>query len=85
MPRYFFDVHDGEFFPDTVGTELPKPDDARIHAVRYAGQLLTAGESRFWQGQEWVIDVRDHAGALLFTLAFVARGGEGGSPGGRLA
>ena len=40
MPRYFFNVHDGEAQADARGTELADRDEARRQAVVTAGEML---------------------------------------------
>jgi hypothetical protein len=72
MPRYFFDVADGEYCPDSEGTELPGLEEARVCAVRLAGQMLTDHPAKFWAGQEWTIEVKDDWGLVLFVLHFTA-------------
>lgn len=75
MPLFFFDVTDGDFIPDLIGTELPNVAAARTHAVAYAAKLLQERENavRFWGGDEWLIEVKDDIGIILFTLVFMAR------------
>jgi len=72
MPRYFFEVHDGTFFPDSEGTELADLPAARIAAVELAGGLLRDGAEAFWRGHNWRVDVKDRSGAVLFALHFHA-------------
>jgi hypothetical protein len=72
MPRFFFDVRDGEFFPDKLGAEFIDLEAARVHAVVMSGELLTEDPSRFWEGEEWQLEVRDEARRILFVLTFMA-------------
>ncbi|HLZ73947.1 DUF6894 family protein [Phenylobacterium sp.] len=72
MARYFFDIRDGEFFPDEVGSEFVDLEAARIHAVVRSGELLKENPSRFWEGEEWQLEVRDEARRVLFILTFMA-------------
>jgi hypothetical protein len=72
MPRYFFDVTDGEYTPDATGTELPGLEDARLEAVILSGNLLRENPAKFWHGDDWFIDVKDEFAVTLFTLAFRA-------------
>ena len=72
MPRYFFDVRDGEFFPDDTGTELADLNAARAEAVVFSGRLLADLGSRFWDTGDWNISVRDESGLVLFSLLFAA-------------
>ena len=72
MPRYFFDLRDGSYIPDTDGTDLADLRTARIAAVELAGILLKEGAAKFWDGLEWRIEVKDEAGLILFVLDFSA-------------
>lgn len=72
MPHYFFDVRDGEFIPDKMGRNFADLEAARLHAVVLAAQLLSADPPRFWDGQEWQLEVRDEARRVLFILTFTA-------------
>ncbi len=72
MPRYFFDVRDGEYFPDNEGREFADLEGARLHAVVLSAELLRENPSRFWDGEEWQLEVRDHERLILFILTFMA-------------
>jgi hypothetical protein len=72
MPRYFFDIRDGEFIPDPVGREFIDLEAARIQAVVISGELLKENPSRFWEGEEWQLEVRDETRRILFILTFMA-------------
>lgn len=72
MPRYFFDIRDGEFIPDEVGLDLADLDAARVHAVVRSGDILRENASRFWDGDEWQLEVRDRSRQILFILTFMA-------------
>ncbi len=72
MPRYHFNVSDGQDMPDLDGHELPDLESARNEAVALAGALLKDHGQKFWSGQTWHMDVTDHTGLLLFRLDFTA-------------
>lgn len=72
MPRFFFNVHDGQNFPDLQGTELGSLDSARVEAVRFAAAHLRDQARQFWTGDGWSMDVCDESGLLLFSLKFSA-------------
>ncbi|WP_293380721.1 hypothetical protein [Phenylobacterium sp.] len=72
MPRYFFDIRDGEYIPDHVGCEVPNLEAARIQAVVRSADLLKANPSKFWDGEEWQLEVRDEACLILFIPTFMA-------------
>lgn len=69
---YHFNMHDGRAYPDTLGTECPTLDAARVEAVQRIGKLLAEEAARFWTGDEWTMDVTDGNGLTLFTLMFMA-------------
>ena len=65
MPRYYFDVHDGEASTiDAVGLEFDGPRSAQREAIRclpdVARDALPDGTER-----DFVVVVRDHAGRAI--------------------
>ena len=72
MPRYFFDIIDGEDFPDHQGSEYADLAAARIEAVRYSAEVLKEMPERFWNSEEWTMTVSDADKVTLFTLKFLA-------------
>jgi hypothetical protein len=72
MPRYFFNVRDGEDGQDTEGTELSNLDEARVQAIRSAGQIISQEWNTIWNGRGWLMEVSDQSGNPLFTLRFSA-------------
>lgn len=72
MPRYFFDIVDGQNFPDLQGSEFPDLAAARIEAVRYAAEVLKEMPERFWHCEAWMMTVSDRNRSPLFTLKFLA-------------
>ena len=68
MPRYFFDIADGDLIEDDEGTEFPDAHAARDAAIRTLPDLardeIGAGQSR-----EVVVLMRDGAGRAIFTAA----------------
>lgn len=72
MPRYFFNVHDGQSLVDDDGTEFPTIEAARTCAVQTAGALLKDHAATFWSGGDWKMDVAEASGLLLFSLHFIA-------------
>ncbi|HVI30841.1 DUF6894 family protein [Phenylobacterium sp.] len=75
MPRYHFNVEDGQSIPDPEGTVLPDLESARREAVRLAGRLLDDDPAHFWSSGAWRVVVTDDAGRTLFILDFRAREG----------
>jgi hypothetical protein len=73
MPRYFFNIHDGEDIIDHDGTELLDLARAHSEAVVLAGRSIAEIGSSFWAtGHEWRLDVTDERNKVLFTLKFSA-------------
>ena len=72
MPHYFFDVRDGTYMPDREGTELAGLAAARVAAVELAGALLKDNPAKFWDGDDWRIEVKDDGNVILFVLHFSA-------------
>jgi hypothetical protein len=71
MPRFHFHVHDGISALDTEGTELPDWQAARLEAIRLAGDILKHDADRIALGEDWRIEVTDHAGLILFQMTFL--------------
>ena len=72
MPRYFFDIADGQQFPDEKGSDWPDLVAARIEAVRYSAEVLKEMPERFWNCEEWTMTVSDTRRRKLFALRFQA-------------
>ena len=69
MPRYFFDVHDGEgTFIDDVGVELPDMDSAVREGRKTLGDMVRDA-LREEQGSDLSLLIRDGAdGPILITV-----------------
>ena len=72
LPRYYFDIKDGQDFPDLTGTECEDLTGARLEAIRYSGEVLKEMPERFWNCELWTMTVSDGAKAPIFTLKFIA-------------
>ncbi|MEO9130947.1 MAG: hypothetical protein ABI240_07030 [Sphingomonas sp.] len=72
MPRYFFDIVDGEDLPDEHGSEHADLIAARHEAIRYSGEVLREMPDRFWNSEEWKMTVSDAKRLPLFELKFIA-------------
>ena len=68
MPRYFFHTEDGEPHQDDSGTELAGPAAARVHAIQYAGEVMSNEPDVLWDGREFHVEVRDEHQELLFIV-----------------
>lgn len=72
MPRYYFDIADGEAFPDRQGVDLPDLAAARVEAVRFAAEVLKEMPERFWHCELWTMTISDTYRRPVFTLKFLA-------------
>lgn len=72
MPRFFFNVYDGVSSLDDTGSELADRQEARIEAVRLAGEILKDDAQRIALGEDWRIEVVDERGLVLFRFDFVS-------------
>jgi hypothetical protein len=72
MPRYFFDVHDGQNIPDVEGVELRDRDAAHREAFHTAGEMLKAADRTFLKADGWEMHVTDEAGKTVCRLKFSA-------------
>jgi Domain of unknown function (DUF6894) len=72
MPRYFFDVRDGQDIPDVEGVELADRDAAHREAFHTAGEMLKEADRKFLQGDVWEMHVTDEAGKTVCRLRFSA-------------
>lgn len=72
MPRYYFHVQDGEDYRDLQGTLFDTMEEVRLEAVRFAGDLLSHNGAKFWNGEEWSMQVTDAMDRKLFMFKFVA-------------
>ena len=71
MARYFFNQYDGVSKPDDNGLEFATIDQARIEAVRYAGEVLRDHPTLVWTGDDFRIEVTDAKQLVLFTIIVV--------------
>jgi hypothetical protein len=73
MPRYFFNIHDGKDVVDREGTVLKDEAQARADAVGLAGNVIAEMGGKFWdEEREWLMEVSDDTGAVLFALSFAS-------------
>lgn len=79
---FFFNQAGAVYDPDLEGVELPKISDARIEAVKFAGETLRDRPELAWLGDEFRIEVTDENQLILFT--FIALGVDGPAAKGRL-
>lgn len=73
MPRYHFNVYDGDTTLDRDGTQLLGPDEARRESIRLASELLRSQAARSRIGEEWRVEVTDGRGMILFRIDILMR------------
>ncbi len=70
--RYFFNIAGSVVDPDDEGIDLSGLSEARIEAVRFAGEYLRERPQVMWLGDEFRVEVTNHEQLILFT--FIAIG-----------
>lgn len=64
MPRFFFDIHDGEkFTPDRVGLELEGLEAAKKALPDIVKEEMPDGDRR-----DFTVDVKDVAGRIVWRV-----------------
>jgi hypothetical protein len=66
--RFFFNLAGAVYDPDNEGVELSSISDARIMAVKHAGELLLERPQLAWMGDEVRVEVTDENQLLLCTV-----------------
>jgi hypothetical protein len=75
MPRYYFNVHHGEYsYLDEVGEDLPDDHAAWSEATSSAGESIRDLDGRFAPGTDWRMEVTDDTRSLLYVIEVKARG-----------
>lgn len=80
--RYFFNICGVVTNPDHKGHELSSLSDARIEAVKFAGEYLRGRPELVWLGEEFRVEVHGEDKEMLFT--FIAVGVDAPASTGRL-
>jgi hypothetical protein len=70
MPRYFFNVIDGEFLVDDEGTDCVSMKAVRNQAIPTAGAILRDKGSGYPIGEEWQMYVTDELKKTVLKLRF---------------
>ncbi|QAU44690.1 DUF6894 family protein [Bradyrhizobium guangzhouense] len=70
MPRFQFNVYDGNDSLDTEGTDLPDLRTAQIEAIAMAGGILRERARFIRLDDDWRMEVTDDTGLILFRLDF---------------
>lgn len=74
MQRYFFNLADEVYPVDLQGIELSSLADARIEAVRFAGEVFCNRPELASVNGEFRVEVTDPNRAMLFTMVTTATG-----------
>lgn len=69
MPVFQLQLRDGVAEPPKT-IDLPDADQARLHAIRYAGEVLAAQPERV-VGQDMRVEVSTAEGLLLFSVIVI--------------
>ncbi len=69
MPRYFFQITEGELLPDLDGVELADLAAARRVAVDIAAERLRGNGEEFWNAGHWRVEINDENGIVLDALS----------------
>jgi hypothetical protein len=72
MPHYFFNTANGSFEPDPDGIDLSDDAAARVHAIKFAGDVMHHEPDVLWDGSEFRVQVTDDEQQLLFTIEMKA-------------
>ena len=74
MPRFYFDVFNGDHVDDRddVGHELPDREAAWELATRYAGESLLDLDGDLRPDTAWRLEVRAENGTCIFRIAIHA-------------
>lgn len=70
VPHYFFHVVNGHLLIDRDGVDCATVHEARIEAVRAAGEMLKELGAQPWRVSHWYMFVTDEQNKTLFKLAF---------------
>ena len=70
MPRYYFDVMDGQLIRDSEGTECATDAEMRNQAIATAGLILKDLAAKFPRGLEWQMHVRNETDDTVLKLRF---------------
>jgi hypothetical protein len=66
-------VIDGRDIIDNEGSELANLKEARVEAIQLAGAILRDEGDKFWNGEEWHMNVTEASGRSVLKLRFSAQ------------
>jgi hypothetical protein len=71
MPRFFFDIHDGEnFTPDREGLDLDDLDAAKAEAKKTLPEIVKE-EMPDGDRRDFTVDVKDVAGQVVWRVTLL--------------
>lgn len=70
MPRYFFNIHDGQHYQDLTGVDLADLPAVRRMAMRACTEFMMERDELFWTGETWTLNVIDERGHAVLRLTF---------------
>lgn len=68
MPRFFFDIENGESQRDEIGTDLKDLKAARAAAIQLSGEMMRDTPEGLNETGAWRCQVRDGGGSTVFVL-----------------
>ncbi|WP_264050417.1 DUF6894 family protein [Methylobacterium flocculans] len=74
MPRYFFDIHDGQTLRDEEGTDLPGPAEAARHAKKILSGIAAHEVLKNGGHQAFSVLVTDEDGRPIYSAAVTYTG-----------
>jgi hypothetical protein len=74
VPRYFFDLHDGEFHRDDHGTLCADLDAARREAMLTLPEIARVAIPSGGDDQAFTMSIRDESGAVVYTASLTFAG-----------
>jgi len=75
MPIYHFNLNDHFLEVDEEGTELASLTEARIQAIKFAGNYLGDNPHVLDDASEFKVEVTDDDEKIMFTVAIELTGG----------
>jgi hypothetical protein len=72
MPRFFFNLEDHERLLDDEGTELPGTNEARIEAVKFAGEYLQDNPQLLADETQFRVVVEDENRTMILRIVMKA-------------
>lgn len=73
--RYFYHLAGAAGYQDETGVEFATLQEAKLQAVRFAGEFLKDCPEAGLQGRDFRLEVSDRQGFVWFT--FLANGSDG--------